>query len=71
MKAILTFKLPKEKYEHHQAVNAFRYAEALREVWNRFRELEKYGDRTNIPVDEARQIVIDIFADNNIDIDEL
>jgi hypothetical protein len=71
MKATLTFKLPKEKYEHHQAINGWRYAEALSDIWNRFRELEKYGDRPAIPVDEARQIVVDIFAENNINFDEL
>jgi hypothetical protein len=71
MKAILKFKLPKEKYEHHQAVNAWRYAECLTDIWNKFREMEKHGDREFIPVEEARQIIIDIFEDNGIRFDEL
>jgi hypothetical protein len=71
MKAILKFKLPKEKHEHHQAMNGWRYAETLSEIWNKFRELDKYGDRDNIPIEEVRQIVSDIFDENGVKFDEL
>lgn len=71
MIATLKFKLPKEKYEHHQAINGWRYAEALSEISNKFRELEKYGDRSEIPVEEARRVVIDAFEDNGVKFDEL
>jgi hypothetical protein len=71
MKAIMKYKLPDEEYEYHQAVNAGRYAGALTDIWNKFRELEKYGDRDTISVSDARQIVIDIFEANNINFDGL
>jgi len=71
MKAILKFKLPKEKYEYHHAHNAGIYAETLKMIWERFSELEKYGDREDMPVKEARHEIINIFNENNVNIDEL
>ena len=71
MEAILKFKLPKEKYEHHQAINAWRYAVTLSDIWNKFRELDAYSERNSIPIDEARQIIFDIFDENEVKIDEL
>ena len=71
MKATLKFKLTKEKYEFHQAINGWRYASCLQDIWNRFRELEKYGERNSIPIEEIRQEIVDIFVDNNVSFDEL
>jgi ABC-type uncharacterized transport system YnjBCD substrate-binding protein len=72
MKAVLTFYLPKEKYEHHQAVNAWRYAKCLKDIWNKLWELKKYGERNNsISTADIRKLVIDIFNENDINYDEL
>jgi hypothetical protein len=71
MKAKLSFKLPKEKYEFNQAVNGWKYASCLLDIWNKFRELDKYDDRSDMPIEEARQFVIDIFSENNVTMDEL
>jgi hypothetical protein len=71
MKAIMKFKLPKEKYEFNQAMNGWKYASCLLDIWNKFRELDKYDERGEIPIEEARQYVIDIFSENNVTTDEL
>lgn len=71
MKAILIFKLPDEKYEFHQANEGWKYSETLREILDKFRDLYNIGQRENIPVEEARQIIIDICNDNQVNLDEL
>jgi hypothetical protein len=71
MRAKLKFKLPKEKYEFYQAVNGWRYAECLRDIWNEFRDLDSHRALENIKIEDARQIVIDLFAANDIKMDDL
>jgi len=71
MKSILEFNLPDDQYEYTQAINGSKYAAALTEIWNEFRIREKYSETQETTWEEARQIVIDIFDDNDINQDDL
>lgn len=71
MKAILKFNLPDDQYEYTQAINGSKYATTLTEIWNEFRNKEKYSETQTTTWEEARQIVIDIFNENNINQDNL
>jgi hypothetical protein len=72
MKAILKFKLTKEKHDFHHALNGWRYADALREIWDKSLELGKNENgQTIFTGAELRDIIREIFSNNNIDRSEL
>jgi len=71
MKAILEFNLPDDQYEYTQAINGSKYVTALTEIWDEFRNKEKYSETQETTWEEAHQIIIDIFNKNNINQNDL
>ena len=61
MKAILKFDLPDEEDEYENANNGWKYLGILRELDTYLRNEEKYRDVDNIPVEDVRQKMTDLF----------
>lgn len=71
MKAILEFDLPDDADDFKDATRGRKYAACLVELWNEFRANYKYSEEQNTTWTDARQLLLDVFAANNINIDDL
>jgi hypothetical protein len=71
MKATLRFDLPDEKYQFESATNGQKYRYLLIELWNEFREKDKYAEKQETTWEEARELLMDTFTENNIYYDDL
>lgn len=66
MKSILEFNLPEDKDDFDMAVKAPNYYNALWDLSNKIRGLDKYEDKESITIDELRKLFYDTLEDNDI-----
>lgn len=71
MKATLKFKLNKEKHEFHQAINAWRYAESLREIKDYFDALVSQDAEYKVRVIHVQEMIVSIMESYSITTDKL
>lgn len=71
MKATLTFNLPDEQREFNCAINGIKYRQLLVELWNEFRAHYNYSEKQETTWEEARQLLMDTFNENQVYFDEL
>lgn len=71
MKVKMKFNLPDEKYQFESATNGENYRNLLIELWSKFREKDKYAEKQETTWEEARELLMDTFTENNIYYDDL
>ena len=52
MKAILEFNLPEEQEDYEIYHNAFAYFSALRKIYNKIRQLDKYESKESVNIQD-------------------
>lgn len=67
----MKFDLPDEKYQFESATNGEKYRQLLNELWDKFREKDKYAEKQETTWEEARELLMDTFTENNIYYDDL
>ena len=65
-KATLTFDLPEEESDFHQAVNGGKYLIAIQELYNEFRSKSKHAQETGSWAD-AYDLFNRVLSENNLD----
>jgi len=68
MKAILEFNLPQDEPDFIIATRAYDYKQALWDLNERFRSLEKYENVEEITISEVRDIFYKILQKNDIEL---
>lgn len=70
MKAKLVFNLPDDAADLDAAIKGDRYANALYDLDQVLRKLEKFNDTESLTVKQVRDMVRNYMSDNNVSFDD-
>lgn len=72
MQAIIKFNLPKEKFDFHQSINGWRYAQCLNEILDYFDMIvETSGKDRLLTAGHVQEMITSIMENEHVSADEL
>ena len=69
-KAMLEFTLPEEQVDHQLALDGWKWRTIVNDVDNHLRNLSKYQNLVDIPIDRVRKLISDTLEEHGLSLND-